>query len=62
MKSLNAPEILSLLPQEGNSDSELLVTLAVRGAKNLPDVIADVLLEPVECVEAMHMVEFWRIE
>mmetsp|Transcript_17046 Transcript_17046/g.25807 ORF Transcript_17046/g.25807 Transcript_17046/m.25807 type:complete len:567 (+) Transcript_17046:45-1745(+) len=48
VKPLNFPEIRSLLPWEGNSDSELLVTLAVRGTKNLPDIIADILLEPVE--------------
>jgi hypothetical protein len=48
LASLSDPATRSILPWEGKKDSELQVTLVIRGTKYLSDAIADALLEPVE--------------
>lgn len=48
MAPLSNPGLQSILPWERSDDSELTVTLVVRGTKDLSDALADALLEPAE--------------
>jgi hypothetical protein len=48
LSPLSNPSIQSILPWEGKKHSELIVTLVVRGTKDLSDALADALLEPAE--------------
>ena len=44
---MNDDYIRTLLPWEGKKESELVITMVIRGTKDLADVLSDALIEPV---------------